>query len=433
MSKGKRTYRTLSEKEIRDYLQGKVTGKDAHEMERHLLNDAFDREAVDGLESFESGNISADIHSLRQKINQRGKKRFLWLRVAAVVALLLASTVVVWFTVDYAKETPPISINEPIGESASQGPDPASKAAPPQVAVEADKKQPEQKEPQNEVVKPQEQPTNEAPQYLAFEQLEPNTEVQLESDIEVELASPSELEAREVFPDRVAGLAASDMEGGALSDDSRKKMSTTGAVSRSMSGDASIFAVRGQVTDDTGDPLPGVSVVIKGTTKGAMTDLEGYYHFEKVPEGAVLVFSFVGFGSVEAAVGDQREINMELEPDLMALSEVVVVGYGEAEQEVGFERAEPVVGISEYKDYLKEELRYPQEARVNGIEGKVVLKLTISVEGEIVDAEVKRNLGFGADEEAIRLVKEGPEWHPAKRDGQPVESSVRVNVKFELD
>ena len=53
--------------------------------------------------------------------------------------------------------------------------------------------------------------------------------------------------------------------------------------------------------------------------------------------------------------------------------------------------------------------------------------------GAITSIEIKRNLGFGCDEEAIRLVKEGPGWEPAIKDGLNIASSVRVKVKFELE
>ena len=69
----------------------------------------------------------------------------------------------------------------------------------------------------------------------------------------------------------------------------------------------------------------------------------------------------------------------------------------------------------------------------NQIEGTVVLQLTISSFGSIEDTLVKKSLGYGCDEEATRLVKEGPKWNPAKADGNSVESKVRVKVKFKMD
>ena len=86
--------------------------------------------------------------------------------------------------------------------------------------------------------------------------------------------------------------------------------------------------VKGTITDMDGEPLPGVTVLIKGTSTGTTTDVEGNYSIEVADESAVLIFSYVGFVSEEIAVGNQSTISISLLPDLKTLSEVVVVGYG---------------------------------------------------------------------------------------------------------
>ncbi|MBT1710733.1 TonB-dependent receptor [Fulvivirgaceae bacterium PWU5] len=73
--------------------------------------------------------------------------------------------------------------------------------------------------------------------------------------------------------------------------------------------------------------LPGVNVVEKGTSNGTITDSDGNYSL-RVPDDAVLVFSFVGYSQQEIAVGGKTIINISLQPDIQALGEVVVVGYG---------------------------------------------------------------------------------------------------------
>lgn len=89
------------------------------------------------------------------------------------------------------------------------------------------------------------------------------------------------------------------------------------------------ITVQGRVTDGTkGDELPGVSIVLKGSTRGTTTDGSGTYRLAIPGPDAVLVFSFVGYEPQEVLVGDRTEINVGLKPDIKALSEVVVVGYG---------------------------------------------------------------------------------------------------------
>ena len=87
--------------------------------------------------------------------------------------------------------------------------------------------------------------------------------------------------------------------------------------------------VKGKVTsEDDPEGLPGVNILIKGTTKGTVTDLEGEFEIDVPSNESILVFSSIGYLTEEIIVGDQKSINMVLIPDLLSLDEVVVVGYG---------------------------------------------------------------------------------------------------------
>ena len=87
-------------------------------------------------------------------------------------------------------------------------------------------------------------------------------------------------------------------------------------------------SVSGTVSDETGQPMPGVSVLVKGTTQGTITNLEGKYTINNLPDDAVLEFSFVGMLSQDVIVSGQTTINVTLIFDAVGLDEVVVVGYG---------------------------------------------------------------------------------------------------------
>jgi len=90
------------------------------------------------------------------------------------------------------------------------------------------------------------------------------------------------------------------------------------------------FQVTGVVSDESGETLPGVNVMVKGTTVGAVTDVNGNYSIT-VPDGnAVLQFSFVGYNPQDIVVGNQRQIMVTMAESSTALSEVVVIGYGTA-------------------------------------------------------------------------------------------------------
>jgi len=85
--------------------------------------------------------------------------------------------------------------------------------------------------------------------------------------------------------------------------------------------------IRGQITGETGEPIPGASVLVKGTTIGTAADLDGQYTLS-VAGNSILVFSFIGYEAKEVSVGNQTVINVSLQPTLSDLEEVVVVGYG---------------------------------------------------------------------------------------------------------
>ncbi|MDF1573088.1 MAG: TonB-dependent receptor [Bacteroidales bacterium] len=95
---------------------------------------------------------------------------------------------------------------------------------------------------------------------------------------------------------------------------------------------AQVITVTGTVTDEeSGLPLPGVTVVAKATTLGTITDFDGNYTLTVQP-GAVLSFSFVGYATKEVPVNDQTVLNVTLSEEKQALDEVVVIGYGKVKK-----------------------------------------------------------------------------------------------------
>jgi TonB-dependent starch-binding outer membrane protein SusC len=90
--------------------------------------------------------------------------------------------------------------------------------------------------------------------------------------------------------------------------------------------------VSGKVLDETGQPVPGVNVVVKGSNRGTVTDTEGVYTIEVDDDNVILVFSFIGYMTQEVAVNAQTTIDVTLQSDITSLNEVVVIGYGEVKR-----------------------------------------------------------------------------------------------------
>jgi TonB-dependent starch-binding outer membrane protein SusC len=85
--------------------------------------------------------------------------------------------------------------------------------------------------------------------------------------------------------------------------------------------------VSGTIKDNTGVPMPGVNVLLKGTTTGTSSDTNGKFSLKASPSD-VLVFSFIGYATQEVTVGSKTTFDITIEEDLTTLSELVVVGYG---------------------------------------------------------------------------------------------------------
>ena len=93
---------------------------------------------------------------------------------------------------------------------------------------------------------------------------------------------------------------------------------------------------------------------------------------------------------------------------------------------------EPPGGMEGWTNYLLKNLKYPEEARKMGVEGTVIVMFVINSDGTIRDAEILRGIGAGADQEAIRVVLESPNWTPAYQRGRAVASRMRLPVRFSL-
>ena len=124
--------------------------------------------------------------------------------------------------------------------------------------------------------------------------------------------------------------------------------------------------VNGTVYDETGAPMPGVSILVKGTTRGTTTDLDGKYSIA-APNSGVLVFSFIGYTTMEETVGNRSKIDVNLNPDLSELEEVVVVGYG-TQKKSQLTGAISSVGTKEIQELPITDARQALQGRAAGVD-----------------------------------------------------------------
>lgn len=125
-------------------------------------------------------------------------------------------------------------------------------------------------------------------------------------------------------------------------------------------------SVSGKVTDENGEPLPGVTVLIKGTTHGTVTNFDGEFNLTEVTSKSILQFSFVGMLSQEIVVGSQNNINVSLKVDAIGIEEVVAVGYGTMKR-VDISGASAKVSTAEFRDLPSTDIAQSMQGRVAGL------------------------------------------------------------------
>lgn len=167
--------------------------------------------------------------------------------------------------------------------------------------------------------------------------------------------------------------------------------------------------VSGTVKDETGNPMPGVNVLIKGTTIGTASDGDGKYTLS-VPSNATLVFTFVGYTSNEVPVGSQTVVDVQMAPDALTLSEIVVTGYG-SERKADIIGSVAVVNSKELMVTPSADLTQQLQGRAPGV--------LVSGSGAPGEAAKIRIRGFGSingQSDPLYVI-----------DGVPTNDASRVN------
>ncbi len=146
------------------------------------------------------------------------------------------------------------------------------------------------------------------------------------------------------------------------------------------------ISISGSVTDTNGEPIPGVTVLEKGTTNGTITDFNGNYSLSGINPSTTLVYSFIGMQSQEIVVGTQSVINVTLQTETKGIDEVVIVGYGVQKKEsvvgaitqtTGDDLMERAAGISNVEEALQGNLPGVTAIQGNATPGESDMKIFI--------------------------------------------------------
>jgi TonB-linked SusC/RagA family outer membrane protein len=156
--------------------------------------------------------------------------------------------------------------------------------------------------------------------------------------------------------------------------------------------------VSGTVSDETGTPLPGVTILLKGTTTGTTTDLDGKYSISG-PASGVLVFSFIGYTPLEETIGNRSAINVSLSPDLADLEEIVVVGYGTVKKSQ-LTGAISSVGNKEIQELPITDARQALQGRAAGVD----VTQAGSKPGSAPQVRIRGRRSFNASNEPLYVI-----------------------------
>ena len=157
--------------------------------------------------------------------------------------------------------------------------------------------------------------------------------------------------------------------------------------------------VTGKVNDSTNSPLPGVSVVIKGTTTGTITDADGNYSIKNVQPNATLQFSFVGMKSQEIVVGNQTTIDVSLSDESIGLQEVIAVGYG-TQTKRNVTGSIQTVSAEDLKDIPVAQITQALQGKVSGVQ----INQNTGVPGEAMNIRVRGQGSISAGSDPLYVV-----------------------------
>lgn len=438
--------------DIEAYLGNRMSESERNSFERRLEADPFLREALEGLSGISSDDLTVDIDYLLSAVETRtGRRRLpVWYRIsAAVVILMVVSSLFFVRQLSDKHEVASVSDKEMVETNRDElvtAPEMATGESG-KVALSGKR---EQVSPENII------PTEREKQ--AEKIGEPVTETATREDIlpaaknivmdkgvadQRHIEETSVVIADDIITDtlkRVEEVVAAIVPGVEVR---RAKRAAMNPVAELQAPDR---LVKGTIiSSEDSLPLPGTAINIKGTTEGVVTDYNGNFEIKAEP-GQVLVANFIGMQPREVKVAGNDIGDILLEPDLLSVDEVVVVGYGiqgrvagvstGSSQEVRFDRetteflpAEPEGGMSSYRTYISDNQRFPGDYTESD-RAVVRLKFTL-VPGEALrDFEIINSPGERFSAEAIRLVTEGPAWKPATLDGEPVSDTVRLRIVF---
>lgn len=194
--------------------------------------------------------------------------------------------------------------------------------------------------------------------------------------------------------------------------------------------------VKGQVVNESGKPIQGVSVIVANTSNGTLTDKDGNFTIP-VEDNQSLFFSFIGLKSVIIPIKDAKlPLKVVMKEEITEYKEESRKGSPKIKSDNPDEPIFMVVeempsypgGMDALIKFINDNIR--EEAKTKGVAGRVIVQFTVDKDGSVTSPEVVRSVHPDLDKEALRIVGKMPKWNPGKQRGKAVAVKYTVPITF---
>ncbi|MBE9466356.1 TonB family protein [Dyadobacter subterraneus] len=207
------------------------------------------------------------------------------------------------------------------------------------------------------------------------------------------------------------------------------------------------ISVSGIVSDENGQAIESASVIVKGKTAGTLTDMYGKFEISDVYIKDSLVISHINYETIIVDVKNPELDFIILKKKENTLGKIVVTPdhsnesgsnsssvpvSGNTEMSVIEQMPQFPGGETELSQFLSKNVVYPSEAASEGVEGDVKVSFTINDKGYIRNPKIIEKMGYGLDEEALRVVLKMPRWQPGKQGGRAIAVQYNLNISFAM-
>lgn len=399
---------------LSDYIKGLRKGKEAHRLEKESMQDPFLADAMDGYQQVE-GNHEHRLEQLRRQVSARTSKVRFRRAVSWSVAACLALGVGIssYFLFMKGEEAmPSVLFEEEVLAAAPSEDDTLRNSDTTNIRNISD--------------------VTNAP----TAEIKKTTSKVLAQTKHVQQAPAAVVEIEETMMEDAEEVAA-DTDITVVTMDTKEPVAVMMASPAETSKQIVIAGknlVKGKVVDEHNEPMIGAVVSVIGTNFATFTNAKGQFELKIPQNSAELRAEFIGYEPVVLSVDTGNNMLIAMREDPQKLEETTIVANGATRRNKKGSSAaahaianeyrvpRPLIGKSAYKKYLQDSLIHPSDETCKDLKGIVTLAFYIDKDGNPERITIVKGLCKSADQEAVRLVKEGPKWTQGKL---PVELDIK--------